>query len=620
MRPIQESLSNVRPITDYIASKNQVDEGLLDGLKKAKEKLKQITNKVSSWAKGIVAKLQTWWMAVDGEGNILPCSTPLTAGQAYKDGLINKKSTFVALGSQSGRVVGLNQSFDDAKKLYPTTLEWWRELSKKAVNESDEEEFKKQFTQIDEVQMQNTDPQAKYNVITTPEKLRAQVKLHVVNPAFARLMIWGAPGIGKTAILNEVVAEISREQKQDYALITKTLSNETPENFMLPKYTESGDRAEDVPKTWLPVYKPTGDPKTDKELDEKCGRGMLFIDELSRASQAVLNVILPLVNEKVFNGWKLGSGWSIICASNRDEDETSGAQTSIGNALGNRFAQVYYEPTAKSWRKWADQQGYMSPLLTQWLDMPAGETLSGGKFFYWDPNHDSESEDTTHIMCTPRSWDRAMANLAAMHETGKLEGFNIFDLDTDMMLFTLNKYVPAQAVDAFWAFLKTIQKIGDFDAAVHSAWKRNGDGLKINPKDLIAISMPLAQLIITSHKDSLPTKEEFESLANFLVKSNNEQLVSYTLDVFKNVFGAGIPDNDSTVGLKDLKSYIFFLKKLNDRKPELWSTITAFDEFMKTWGVDRKTMPDYSEGMSIIAKKYGEAFKSAAVDGKDGLG
>lgn len=249
MRPIQESLSNVRPITDYIASKNQVDEGLLDGLKKAKEKLKQITNKVSSWAKGIVAKLQTWWMAVDGEGNILPCSTPLTAGQAYKDGLINKKSTFVALGSQSGRVVGLNQSFDDAKKLYPTTLEWWKELSKKAVNESDEEEFKKQFTQIDEVQMQNTDPQAKYNVITTPEKLRAQVKMHVVNPAFARLMIWGAPGIGKTAILNEVVAEISREQKQDYALITKTLSNETPENFMLPKYTESGDRAEDVPKT-----------------------------------------------------------------------------------------------------------------------------------------------------------------------------------------------------------------------------------------------------------------------------------------------------------------------------------------------------------------------------------
>lgn len=623
MRNIQESFAGVQPLTDYLQSElnNHVDEGLRDAISKVKDKLGKLAKQVIAWGKGIVAKLQTWWMVTDEEGNILPCSTPMTAGQAYNDGLIDKKSTFVSLGKASGKLVGRTEAFTGALGLYPSTLEWWKWLSKRAVRESNEEEFKAQFQQIDEVQMANMDPQAKYNVITTNDKLRQVIKKHVNNPRSARLMIWGAPGIGKTAILNAVVSEISAEQGKDYALISKTLSNETPENFTLPKYTESGDRAEDVPKTWLPVWRPTGDAKLDAELDAKCGHGMLFIDELSRATQQVLNVILPLINERTFNGWKLGSGWAIICASNRDEDEDRGGQSSIGNALGNRFAQVYYEPTAKTWRAWADKQGFMSPLLTQWLDMPAGETLAGGKFFYWDPNGDETAgSDLTHIMCTPRSWTNAMIDLAEMHNTGSLEGFNIFDLDAEDILFTLNKYVPATAVDAFWAFLQTIRKIGNFDAAVQSAWHNNGAGLKIDAKDLVHVALPLAQLVITAHKDKLPTQEEFESLANWLVKADNEQLASYVLDVFKNVFASDVADSDASLGLNDMKSYIFFLKKMNDRKPEIWGHIHAFDAFMNTWKVDRTTMPDYSTGMSIIAKKYGEAFKTASVDGKDGLG
>ena len=252
--------------------------------------------------------------------------------------------------------------------------------------------------------------------------------------------------------------------------------------------------------------------------------------------------------------------------------------------------------------------------------MPEGETLAGGKYYYWDPNGEDADMDPTHIMCSPRSWTNAMRDLAEYHNTGKLEGFNIFDIDEFDLKFVLNQYVPAAAVDAFWAFLQTISRIGDFDAAVESAWRNNGSGLNIAPKDLIKVAMPLAQLVVCAHKDTLPTAKEFESLANWLVAANNEQLASYTLDVFKNVYGANIPDSDSSIGLKDMKSYIFLLKKMNDRKPEIWNNIHAFDAFMDAWGIDRKTMPDYSKGLSIIAKKYGEAFKLASVDGRDGLG
>ena len=56
------------------------------------------------------------------------------------------------------------------------------------------------------------------------------------NKKLAKLLIWGAPGIGKTAILMNVLEEM-KSDFPNYQLICKTLSNETPDNFTLPKYT-----------------------------------------------------------------------------------------------------------------------------------------------------------------------------------------------------------------------------------------------------------------------------------------------------------------------------------------------------------------------------------------------
>ena len=159
-------------------------------------------------------------------------------------------------------------------------------------------------------------------------------------------------------------------------------------------------------------------------------------------------------------------------------------QTTIGNALGNRFVQVFYEPTVKSWRKWADKQSFISPLLLQWLSMPDSEEFSGGKFYYMDPNEDMDSAGATTLMCTPRAWTNAMRELALYSHTGSLEGFTIFDIDRDILAFTLNQYVPAQAIDSFLAFLDVIQKIGNFDRAVEAVWKNDGKGFSIAKKDL----------------------------------------------------------------------------------------------------------------------------------------
>jgi hypothetical protein len=546
MKNITESLNEIQDITPYLRGEEKIDEGLKDIFNAVKSKFQQ----VFLYLKNVVAKFGTYFIPTDDSGKLMNAISPLTPGAAYVDGSINKKSTFVKMDKAGAKITNCKTKFDDAKKLYGSgnsIAYWMQTLNESAEVDNTESEafatileyFEKfnSLNSVNEVKIHTEDPEVDMdNIVVDDDDLKEEIKISLMDHNQARLMIWGAPGIGKTAILMNVLDEMKRDFP-DYRLITKTLSNETPDNFTLPKYVEinGADYATDVPKTWLPVYKPTGNPAEDKKLSDACGNGLLFIDELSRATPQVLNVVLPLVNEGIFNGYKLGDGWTIICASNRPEDEQSG-QSTIGNALANRFGQLHYEPTCKTWRKWADKQGFMSPLLLQWLSMPEGEEMSGGKFYYMDPNEDSSRMSDTTLMCTPRSWTNAMRRLATYHHTGKLEGFNIFDIPEAKIKRTLNMFVPKQAVSNFMAFLKVISAIGNFDQAVHDVWQNGGKGFKINKKDLNKVTLPLAQLIVCAHAKQLPTKKEWENLVNWLVSQKSDQLASYVLDIFQNVF------------------------------------------------------------------------------------
>ena len=612
MKDIKESFVDARSITEYLGRERDhaIDEGLKDVFSAVKDKFK----KAWQYLKGIVVKIGSYILPVDDQGNIIPAITPLTAGQAYTDGLINRGSTFVHMDNEGAKITGCKNKFKDALKLYGAfakgnSLKYYASIKESVDNNQD--------NIVNEVRLQNQDPEAKYNVIVDNEKLKKRVKMAIMNKNLAKLMIWGAPGIGKTAILMNVLEELESDFP-DYRLIVKTLSNETPDNFTLPKYVDvdGSEKADDVPKTWLPVYKPTGDQKVDAVRSDKCGKGLLFIDELSRATPQVLNVILPLINEGIFNGYKLGDGWTIVVASNRAEDEMSG-QADIGNALSNRFAQIYYEPTVDTWRQWADKQNFISPLLLSWLSMPESENMSGGKFYYMDPNEDMDGAGVTKLMCTPRSWTNAMRELAGYSHTGTLEGFTIFDIDRDILAMTLNQYVPAKAVDSFLAFLEVISKIGDFDAAVRDIWKNGGKKFKLAKKDLNKISIPLAQLICSSHSDKLPTEKEFESLCEWMVAQDSDQLASFVLDVFKNVFCDAVDANkrDALFVVQTKRA------KIGNDKDGKWLIIRdLLDPVAKRWGITMEDFPDWDKGRKLLIKKYGESFVNTKIDGVEAFG
>ena len=614
MKNIKEYFESMQDITPYLKGEEPINEGLKDILKAVKDKFKQ------AWAyfKGVVAKFGTYFIPVDKDGNLLPVISPLTAGQAYVDGSINRSSTFVKMDKEGSKITGCKTKLDDAKKLYGSgnSIKYWSQILNENAEVSADNEYEaicESAKTINEVKLHTEDPEAKYNVIVDDDELKMEIKMCLEDHNQARLMIWGAPGIGKTAILMNVLDEMKKDFP-DYNLIVKTLSNETPDNFTLPKYVEVDgyDMATDVPKTWLPVYKPTGNPAVDAMHDEKCGNGLLFIDELSRATPQVLNVILPLVNEGMFNGYKLGSGWTIVCASNRTDDEASG-QSSIGNALANRFFQLHYEPTVHTWRKWADKQKFISPLLLQWLSMPESEEFSGGKFYYMDPNEDSGRLSDTTLMCTPRSWTNAMRRLARYHHTGSLEGFNIFDIPDRIVRRALNGAVPAQAVDAFMSFLAVISKIGNFDQAVYDVWQNGGKSTKIDKKHLNKVALPLAQLICCAHSNELPSQQEWENLADWLVAQNSDQLASYVLDIFQNIFLVDLASEKARTQFFVTGRRIKNAKTAEELN-ELKTLKFAFENTCKRWDIKFEEIPDYYDGLVKLINKYGASFKSAVID------
>lgn len=612
MRNIQESFKDTKSISDFITDSQEqvISEGLKDIFQIVKTKFK----KAWEYLKGVVVRVGTYFLPVDNEGNLIPAISPLTAGQAYKDGFIDRSSTFVHMDNEGARITGCKNKMDDAVKLYGpfakgNSLKYYSTI-RESVEELNPDKI------VNEVRLENQDPEAKYNVVVDNVKLKNKIKQVIKSKNLARLMVWGAPGIGKTAILMGVLEEMKADFP-DYRLIVKTLSNETPDNFTLPKYVEveGSTMAEDVPKTWLPVYKPTGDAIEDKRRNDSCGNGLMFIDELSRATPQVLNVILPLINEGMINGYKLGDGWTIICASNRAEDEMAG-QTDIGNALSNRFAQIYYEPCVNTWRSWAEKQNFISPLLLQWLSMPASENLSGGKFYYMDPNEDMDDAGVTKLMCTPRSWTNAMRDLAEYSHTGSLEGFTIFDIDRSDLAFVLNQYVPAKAVDGFLAFLEVISHIGNFDAAVRDIWRNGGKNFKLDKKDLNKITIPIVQLICSSHADKLPTAKEFESVCEWMVSQNSDQLASYFLDTFKHIFMGDI-DSNIRDGLFIIQAKI---EKIGKDNSQIVLYKDVFKPFTNRWNIELEDIPDYRVGLNKLANQYKSAFKNAIVDGKEALG
>lgn len=189
------------------------------------------------------------------------------------------------------------------------------------------------------------------------------------------VIIWGPPGIGKTAKVQQLGARLR-----------------LPVETVLASVREPADFA------GLPVVTPKGvelsAPTWARRLVEH-GEGILFLDEISTAAPAVQAALLRVILDRVVGDLPLPEGVAVVAAANPPEMAAGGWD--LSPPLANRFVHLHMEPSVSEWSQWAAGRSQAHALVAGFLSVRPHLLLVYPK--------------TDHAAGTawpsPRSWDMA---------------------------------------------------------------------------------------------------------------------------------------------------------------------------------------------------------------------
>jgi hypothetical protein len=190
--------------------------------------------------------------------------------------------------------------------------------------------------------------------VVSSNDLKEILKMNYKMRHRANVMIWGAPGIGKTMIVKDTARELSLELGKDIPVIIVTLAQMQPydlngipllfakeggEQFVLPMSQRGQVQMDFAVPCWLPGQ---GDSE----------EGILFFDEINRAEQDMLSAALTLLLDRKAQKYTMPSGWRVWAAGNRAMD---GPVKPLEAAVATRFlgGHVHLVPTVESWAEWA---------------------------------------------------------------------------------------------------------------------------------------------------------------------------------------------------------------------------------------------------------------------------
>jgi hypothetical protein len=228
------------------------------------------------------------------------------------------------------------------------------------------------------------------------------------------LMIWGAPGVGKSDIVRQVC------QQHRIGFVDVRLAQREP-----------------VDIRGLPVPKEDGVHWLVAAEWPRQGRGIIFFDELTAADRMLQVAAYELIlDRRLGTLYQVPPGWYICAAGNRLADNA--VALTMSSALANRFCHLELEPELDSWLQWAASHG-VHPDVTGLLRF-AGHLLfdnSGNLERGWP---------------TPRSWARVSYELFAASEAG---------LSEDLVRLIVQGLVGPTASAELFAFRRWASQLPD---------------------------------------------------------------------------------------------------------------------------------------------------------------
>lgn len=204
---------------------------------------------------------------------------------------------------------------------------------------------------------------ARNAVVVDANELQEQLIDNFFLKTRKNVMIWGAPGIGKTELVRSAAKVIGDRLGLKKPVEVKVVTMATKMKYDLQGlpllFVKESDLADpDVAKRLVmpDTYRgkvgadfayPAWLPPPDDESD-----AILFFDEINRADSEVLAACLTLLLDRKSGDYVLPWGWRIWAAGNRDCD---GPVTKLEGAVASRFLGGHWHlvPTIESWSEWA---------------------------------------------------------------------------------------------------------------------------------------------------------------------------------------------------------------------------------------------------------------------------
>lgn len=166
----------------------------------------------------------------------------------------------------------------------------------------------------------------------------------------------GAPGIGKTAIMEQIAQELN------VGLVSYSMTHHTRQSALgLPfiekeefdgvEYSVSEYTMSEIIASVYKIKKETG-------LQE----GILFLDEVNCVSETLAPSMLQFLQYKVFGTHQIPKGWIVVTAGNPPEYNKSVREYDI--VTWDRLKRVDVEPDYEVWKEYAYKKGIHGSILT----------------------------------------------------------------------------------------------------------------------------------------------------------------------------------------------------------------------------------------------------------------
>lgn len=197
--------------------------------------------------------------------------------------------------------------------------------------------------------------------VTQNELFEILLNVAPTRPVF----IWGAPGIGKSALVEKFAEEVG------LPCVSLLGSQLAPEDLIgIPVI--KGETSEFLPPKMIARKEPY----------------VLFLDELNACSQEIQKAFYSLIHERRIGEYHLPKGSIVIGAGNRAQD--SAIVKTMSSALVNRMFHVQMKADTYQWLNWAYEND-IHPWITDYIGQR--------------PDHlFSEPPKTEEPYSTPRSW------------------------------------------------------------------------------------------------------------------------------------------------------------------------------------------------------------------------